>query len=333
MRVLSLDGGGIRGYLPALILRELERRAGRPAAELFDLIVGTSTGGIIGIGLAVGRPAGELANFYPQYGTAIFSRLEAKIPAMHRLLRTEKLWSEMMAAARHLGAPFGGNPDFGGNARYTQYGLETALKEILGDARLSQVTTPLVTTTYDGNSDRPVLLSSRDAKISADYDLPLYEVARATSAAPIFFPALETTWANAPRRFIDGGIWANNPSHVALVEALAMRPTTDVDSVLLVSLGTGTSPADRRYKIDQDWVSVAMDTTAVATSVQTGHLVCQRALDPGNYYRLQVVDHSVSGAMDDPSTARLAALATAAQKMINEQTDTLDDIVRRLTSG
>lgn len=71
VRVLSIDGGGVRGYLPALLLAEIERRAARPATTLFDLVVGTSTGGIIGIGLATGLSAQSLADFYPTYGQRI----------------------------------------------------------------------------------------------------------------------------------------------------------------------------------------------------------------------------------------------------------------------
>jgi uncharacterized protein len=185
MRVLSIDGGGMRGFLPALVLRDLEHRAGCPAAELFDLIVGTSTGGIIGIGLAVGKRADELADFYPRYGQQIFQR-SGPVPKV-RLLPAN-IWAKLDAASRQLGSAFGGNQDLGGNAGYVPDGLNSALKEILGDTRLSQVDTHLVATTYDANTDCPVVLSSRDAGRSADYDLPLRDVARATSAAPTFSP-------------------------------------------------------------------------------------------------------------------------------------------------
>jgi patatin-like phospholipase/acyl hydrolase len=333
MRVLSIDGGGTRGYLPALVLQELERRAGCPAADLFDVIVGTSTGGIIGIGLAVGRSAEELADFYPRYGRAIFGGADDRPEWKKRLFGpTGDFGADWENTLRTLGSPFGGDRGSGGNARHSAAGLNAALKEVLGDTRLGQVSTPLIATTYDANSGCPVLLSSREAAGSAEYDLPLHEVARATSAAPTFFPALETTWAGAPRRFIDGGVWANNPAHIGLLEAFAIGHS-DPGSVLLVSLGTGTSPSEPSFRVDLSWLGVAKETVGVATAVQTGHLLCQRYLAPGNYHRLQVVDQNIAGAMDDPSKERLAALAVAAGRMIAGQSDTLDRIVGQLAAG
>jgi patatin-like phospholipase/acyl hydrolase len=119
--------------------------------------------------------------------------------------------------------------------------LNGALHEVLGESRLSSVSTPLIATTYDASTDCPIVLSSRDASRAPEYDLSLHEVARATSAAPTFFPALETTWAGAPRRFIDGGVWANNPAHIGLLEALT-RTDGDLSSIVVVSLGTGAAP-------------------------------------------------------------------------------------------
>jgi hypothetical protein len=113
------------------------------------------------------------------------------------------------------------------------------------------------------------------------------------------------------------------------VEALAMSQES-VDSVVLVSLGTGASPAEPKYESTQTWLGVVKDTMAVATSVQAGHLLCQRILNQTNYFRLQVVDRDVSGAMDDASAGRLANLEAAAQKMIEKQSDTLDQLMSRL---
>jgi patatin-like phospholipase/acyl hydrolase len=330
--VLSIDGGGTRGYLPALVLRELERRAGRPAAELFDLIVGTSTGGIIGIGLSVGRSAEELAAFYPTYGRAIFGGVDGRPEWKKRLEGpTGNFGSDWAHALRTIGGPFGGSTDSGGNARHAVDGLNAALKEVLGQTRLAQVSTPLLATTYDAISGCPVVLSSRDAVSDPTRDLPLFEVARATSAAPTYFPALETRWAGASRRFIDGGVWANNPAHVAL-EALTVD-RADPDSLLLVSLGTGASPTEPSYQAEMSWLGVAKDTMALATTVQTGHQLCQRYLAAANYHRLQVVDRNIAGAMDDPSKERLAALADAAQHMIVEQSATLDCVVAQLVAA
>lgn len=147
MRVLSIDGGGTRGYLPALVLQELERRAGCPAAGLFDLIVGTSTGGIIGIGLAAGRSADELAQFYPRYGRAIFGGSDSRPRWKQRLIGpTGDFKKDWVTALRKVGSPFGGDAASGGNARHGVDGLEGALREVLGDVTLAEVSTSLIVT-------------------------------------------------------------------------------------------------------------------------------------------------------------------------------------------
>ncbi|WP_313674809.1 patatin-like phospholipase family protein [Mycolicibacterium sp.] len=328
--MLSIDGGGTRGYLPALVLRELEYRAGCRASELFDVIVGTSTGGIIGIGLAVGRSAEELADFYPRYGRAIFGGIDGRPEWKRRLLGpTGNVVADFRNSGRILGSPFGGDKRRGGSARHSADGLNGALHEVLGESRLSGVSTPLIATTYDASADCPIVLSSRDASRASEYDLSLHEVARATSAAPTFFPALETTWAGARRRFIDGGVWANNPAHIGLLEALT-RTGGDLSSIVVVSLGTGAAPGAPSFQSDLNWLGVAMDTMSVATTVQTGHLLCQRYLPPDRYFRLQVVDRDIAGAMNDASAERLTALAAAASRMIADQGSRLDSIVKQL---
>ncbi|ULP37566.1 patatin-like phospholipase family protein [Mycolicibacterium rufum] len=327
---MSIDGGGTRGYLPALVLQELERRAKRPASDLFDLIVGTSTGGIIGIGLAAGRSATELAQFYPRYGRAIFGGSDTRPRWKQRLFGTTGDFArDWESSLRKIGSPFGGDPGGGGNARHSADGLDAALGEVLGEMTLAQVSTPLIATTFDAASGVPVLLTSRDAAKSADRDLPLRLVARATSAAPTFFPPLETTWAGATRRFIDGGVWANNPAHLGMLEAITSA-SADPRSVTLVSLGTGAAPTRPSFQLDLSWISAAMDTVALATTVHTGHTLCQRYLSPDRYHRLQVTDPGIAGAMDDPSAERLAALASAANRLIADHSDHLDRVLQQL---
>ena len=335
LRVLSIDGGGVRGYLPALLLAELERRAGRPIGELFDLIVGTSTGGIIGIGAAVGIPASELAQFYPRCGRRIFGGTDDKTPLQQHVTgKGSGLAESLDRSARRFGALFGGNPESGGNARHRPDGLESVLRDVFGDLRLSQVHTPLAITTFDSVAAVPVVLASRDALADPIFDLPLREVARATSAAPTFFPPLAVPWAGAERRFVDGGIWANNPAAVALSEALALSggamPAT---AITMVSLGTGAAPGSSVLDQNGSWLGVAKDLAGMATSVWAGELLARRALDATRFHRFQVVDARVAGAMDDPSRERLAALEQAAQGLISKESVALDTVVAQLTGS
>lgn len=326
VRALAIDGGGIRGYIAALVLADLEKRAQTPAAKLFDLIAGTSTGGIIGIGLAAGMTADELAQFYPNYGRRIFGGAERPEWQKHLIGPGATFMESMSQSARTVGAPWGGNKKFGGNSRHSAVGLEGVLKEVLGERQLSEVAVPLVVTSFDGATSQPIVFSSRDAQQDHSLDLPLWIAARATSATPTYFPPCEFQWAGRARRFIDGGVWANNPSAVALSEAAALTSARQLtaSSVLLVSLGTGMAPGGETFNETATWIGAAGDMIQTATSVAAGELLARRALPADNFVRLQVVDARVAGAMDDPSVARLTTLKSAADELIQSQNLLLD---------
>lgn len=192
-QVLALDGGGYRGLFAAQVLAEWERLAGRPIANCFDLIVGTSTGGIIALGLASGMPASALVDFYVKDGREIF-------PARRSGWR-------FIAGARHwFWAKYGPDP------------LEQALKRRFKDRTLADLATPVVIPSFKLEEGRHWYFKTphfSDNRL--DHVRPLWEVARATSAAPTYFPAFRSS---ASEVFVDGGVLANNPSLVGYLEVL-----------------------------------------------------------------------------------------------------------------
>lgn len=324
-RVLSIDGGGVRAHLPALLLAELERRAGTPLVDLFDLIVGTSTGGIIGMAAAVGIPASELAVFFPRCAARIFGAKGSKGGAGSLEQRLEQ-------SSRTLGALFGGGA---GGPRHRADGLESVLRDVFGDTTLAQVHVPLAVSTFDATSLVPVVLASRDALANPIFDLPLVEVGRATSAAPQVFPPLATSWAGGQHSFIDGGVWASNPSSIALSEALALTRGSqqNAETIVLVSLGTGAAPGTTMVELNKTWLGEAHDPGSVAASVWVGEVIARRTLAEANFHRLQVVDRRIVGTMDDPSPERLAILGQAADGLIATQSAALDAAVARLVGS
>ncbi|WP_432477221.1 patatin-like phospholipase family protein [Nocardioides sp. GXQ0305] len=334
VKVLSIDGGGIRGYLPALFLAELEQRSGRPISTMFDLVVGTSTGAIIGIGLATGKSAVELSEFYPTYGRRIFGGTDERTELQKRLFGSgADIWESLDKAARTVGGPFGGNPSMGGNARHEADGLESVLAEVLGETKLSELDTELAVTTFDRLTSLPVVLSTRDARVDPAFDLPLRTAARATSAAPTFFPPLVIEWAGKEREFVDGGVWANNPAGVAVSESIALTSERKLvgSSVLLVSLGTGVVPGGSILDGNGSWLGAAKDLAGLATSVWAGEVLARRALGNTKFRRFQVVDPRVAGAMNDPSSQRLDVLREAAEKMIQRESEAMNALVAELT--
>src|SRR5215218_6005913 len=157
MRVLSIDGGGIRGVIPALVLTEIEKRSGRRIFELFDLIAGTSTGGILACALCAPEalPAEQLVALYEEEGPKIFDR---------------SVWQRIRSAEGLLDEKYDAGP------------LDRALGRFLSDKRLSETKPDLLVPAYDMGDPGPYFFKSRKAR-EENEDFPLSQVARATAAA------------------------------------------------------------------------------------------------------------------------------------------------------
>jgi predicted acylesterase/phospholipase RssA len=248
VRILSLDGGGIRGIIPARLLQRIEDGTGKPASDLFHLIAGTSTGGILGCGLAAGKPARDIANLYANRGGEIFHR---------------SLWDKVTTIDGLS------NPDYDAGP------LEAILAQVLGDAWLSDVHgADLLVPSYaiqlpheqpgDGLGllvpRAPYFFKSWKANGSnidpgdkpAELDFRLRDIARATSAAPTYFPpALIRSRAGEQFGMIDGGVFANNPSMCALVSAYRLFP--EAKNFIVVSLGTGSLERPIPYAEAKNW--------------------------------------------------------------------------------
>jgi patatin-like phospholipase/acyl hydrolase len=218
LRVLSLDGGGIRGIIPARVLVELEAITGRRVAELFDLIAGTATGGILALGLtapgAGGGPrfrAADLLDFYQQSGHQLFPQPDPT----HRLRHGFGL-----RAARHPGA--------------------RPLYERFGDTPLGDAMVDLIVPTFDLAGVAPLLLRSEE--FGAGMGPPMRDVALATSSVPTHFPSVDVELGTRTWALTHGAVVASNPAPFAYAEALAKSPP---DQVVIVSLGTGARSGER----------------------------------------------------------------------------------------
>jgi hypothetical protein len=211
-RILSIDGGGIRGVFPAAYLAELERRflGGKSVANHFDLIAGTSTGGIIALALAHGLTAAEALNIYVERGERIFPPLTG--------------WRKWARNLRWLV-----RPKHNGNV------LQEELTAVFGEKTLNQASRRLVIPSFEGLYGEPFIYKTPH---HPDYQLDrvktFAQVAQHTTAAPSYFPAVE----DSGYVMVDGGVWANNPIMNALVDALACFDVQR-DDVRILSLGTG----------------------------------------------------------------------------------------------
>lgn len=312
-RILSIDGGGIRGIIPATVLAEIERRTGRHIADLFDVIAGTSTGGILACGLtipdATGHPtvtAADLVRMYVDEGPRIFPH-------------------EFLGRIRSLV-----------DEKYPQKGIESVLQRYMGDAMLSGTLTELVVTAYDIERHMPFFFRTARARDDARYDFPLRMVARATSAAPSYFePFLLPAQPDGHYALVDGGVFANNPAMCAYVDAWAGRARRD--EVLMVSLGTGSLTRPLPYEKVRDWgllqwtrpiLDVVFDGVSDATDYQLLQI-----LGPENHHRLQVELDVASDAMDDVKPENLHNLVLEGDRLVRDRSDEIDVICARLTEG
>jgi patatin-like phospholipase/acyl hydrolase len=301
VRVLAIDGGGIRGLIPALVLAELEERAARPVHELFDLMAGTSTGGILVCSLCApdALAAREVAAIYEEEGPRIFDRSLAQ-----RIRSADGLLDE----------------------KYDDAALDRALERFLGDKRLAQARPELVVPAYDTASPGPFFFKTMNARQSPSEDFALSEVARATSAAPTYFEPLEL----GERALLDGGVFAVNPAMSAFAEALRMGGGGDV---VLVSLGTGERTRRRGFEEIKDWglvewarpiLDVVFDGSSDAVDYQLRH-----ALGEG-YWRFQVELTRASDDLDDASEQNLRLLRGHARELIEARGSDLDAVVAAL---
>jgi uncharacterized protein len=302
VRVLAIDGGGIRGLIPALVLAELERRSGRRVFELFDLIAGTSTGGILACALCGPNPlpATEVAAIYEEEGPAIFDR---------------SVWQRIRSAEGLL------------DEKYDAGALDRTLERFLADRRLADTVPDLVVPTYDMSEPGPYFFKTRNAREYPADDVPLTVVARATAAAPTYFEPLPV----AERVLIDGGVFAVNPAMTAFAEVLRFHPSAEV---VLLSLGTGQRTRSRRFADVDDWglvewarpiLDVVFDGSSDAVDYQLSHV-----LGDERYWRLQVELTRASDDLDDATPENIAELRRHAEELIAARSEDLDAVVAAL---
>jgi uncharacterized protein len=215
-QILALDGGGYKGMFAAAVLERLEADLGISIGDHFDLVAGTSTGGIIALGLGAGLSPAQITSFYVDRGPAIFPGRRQR--ALRRVF-----------AGKYSPAP-----------------LRRALEEILGERLLGESMLPLVIPSYDlTNDDVYLFRTPHHERLQRDRSELMVDVAMATSAAPTYLPAHKLRGL----RLIDGGVWANNPITVALAEAIDTFGR-QLEEIAVFSIGTTVETVDRHRRLD-----------------------------------------------------------------------------------
>jgi predicted acylesterase/phospholipase RssA len=335
-RVLAIDGGGIRGIIPAAVLADLERRlAPRAIADVFDLIVGTSTGGILALGLTVpqnGRPRHSAERLLALYETEAETIFPGGGPTDlgEKLFGTRDPWKLMLRDPLDLLIRKSKREKAAGGAKYFVTGLEDVLSRYLGEAPLASAVADVVVTSYDMAYGEPVLFSSRPRDDFVT-DVPMTVAARATSAGPTFFKPQPLSDGERQRMLVDGGVYVNNPSLLGYLlggqaAKAAERP------LLLVSLGTGRRPP--RGPLTPVEMNDSFSTAAALMSaVASGGGAMGDALlsgladgDAFRYWRVQTTIGTCSFTMDDSSPENVACLGARARELVTEQAAAIEAI-------
>jgi predicted acylesterase/phospholipase RssA len=319
-KILSIDGGGIRGIIPALLLAEIERRTGRAIASLFHLIAGTSTGGILALGLTIPASsqtqpytARQMSEMYESAGERIFSR-----GTLHRVRACGNLW----------------------RAKYSAHGIEQVLWEYFGDSRLRDAAADVLIPSYEIERSFPFFFRSAIARERSDYDFSAREVARATSAAPTYFEPMKLPSGTFTNHYtlIDGGVFANNPAACALVEARTTHPGNG--DFLMVSLGTGELTHCLPYEQAKDWgvaqwampaLDVVFDGVSRTVDYQLRQLLPSEKPPCRRYYRFQATLDTHTHRLDNASAANITALKALAYNLIDRESAEIDQLCEKLT--
>jgi len=296
IKILSIDGGGIRGFIPAILLARIEQQKGVRIHQLFDFFAGTSTGGIVS--LLLNRPdpltAEEIVKVYSDDGANRIFKKDI-FTGMNYLFRGEK---------------------------YNRKGIESVLSENLENYCLKDALKPVLIPSYEMESRNAVFFCNYDDRYK---DIYMKDVARATSAAPTYFEPYKIPGKGT---FIDGGVAVNNPAMSAFIEVIKILRRENIEPlskrIIVVSLGTGTATSSLCYDEIKNWnplqwvAGPLIDTFFNGNSRTVEHQL--RTLLPADcYYRFQLMlpDEKGTDKLDNSDEKSLNRLKDLTQKYID----------------
>ncbi|MGB3066837.1 patatin-like phospholipase family protein [Sphingobacterium thalpophilum] len=328
--ILALDGGGIRGIIPAMVLVALEEKLQKSTmdpnariASYFDFVAGTSSGGILTSILLFpdennpSQPkfsARDALNLFVNHGTEIFNASKWR-----HFLSSLGLVSELYSSAP----------------------LANVLDKYFQNARLSQLIKPCIITAYNIELRKNHFFRQQKAITHGEArDFYLKDVCKATSAAPTFFPVAEIYSVSKTRYpLIDGGVFAQNPSICGLLEVLKAFNSTQINDMFMVSLGTGMSKTAYNYEHFKKKLAIQIgpalvDIMTSASSESTEYFIRQLFHSNGksqNYIRLEPANlSSINPSLDAASANNIQKLISLSDRLISEHEGTLDYIVAHL---
>lgn len=314
-KILSVDGGGVRGIIPAIILAEIEKITGKKISSLFDCITGNSTGGLIALGLAANNEntaqlsASDLVNIYLEKSKDIFK------PSIFRKIYTGfGLWG----------------------SRYSRKNYDSILNSIFKDNVLSELECNVFIPSYSLNDKKPIILSNYFAAQSKENDFYLRDVAAATSAAPTYFPPDTFTNLDGSKKIIaaDGGLFDNNPELIGIMGAYILFPKVNKKNLFLVSLGTGSTFENNQLKPKDGYIGWLENDDLIGSMIDAesafSEIFTRNLIPSNNNFRMQVTLAEKNMAMDNSSESNLHELETLTRDFIKNNKKNIDTICKNL---
>ena len=344
--ILTIDGGGMRGIIPARVISHLsqmlkEMGDERPFYSHFDLIAGTSTGGFLAAGLSCPRECSNLEAdeneetmvSHVEKDGGFFRKTYRKVedgmirrapdPEMLEKLYSEEGWRIFQKPPLSLFGPIFQD-------KYDYRNLERFLYETFGDTGIDELLTPTAMISYETKSGSPYVFRSYD-----DHGFKLREALRATSAAPTYFAPVELSDRLTGEKIvcIDGGVGANNPSMLAYLEAKKLYP--EADEFRMLSLSTGKGP----YSFDPTksgggftgWASSI--TKVYSTAQETLSRIYADAMPDMKILRVFSNELEKRISLDDVSRESIAMLEDAGEKVFLNQEDEIRAFASELSSS
>ncbi|WGV25113.1 patatin-like phospholipase family protein [Halotia branconii] len=344
-KILAIDGGGIRGIIPALLLAEIERRTQKPISSLFDLIAGTSSGGILALGLTKPRlntevsdnlspaeyTAEDLFQLFLEYGAEIFY---------------EPLFEKILGPLEDFFLP-----------KYSSESREEILKQYFGNSPLENNLKEVFVTSYDIEHRIPILFTNKSAKQNIESKnfrnfcggFSLLDAALATSATPTYFAPHRIVNAHnndSVYTLIDGGVIANNPAHLAILEAqISNRQQANrvinTEDIVIVSLGTGSLTSAFHYSKVKNWgllqwgrplLNIVFDGGSEVVAGELERLFAPNNEEKSSYYRFQTFLDGDLEELDNTKLNNTRQLQATAHRMIAENGQKIDELCSVLLS-
>lgn len=316
-KILCIDGGGIKGLYSAQILKHLEEKFDCHLSDYFDMLCGTSTGGLIALALSLKIPTSDICNFYDNEGPKIF-------PTFKKIKFRGKKYSN------------GTVKQLVNGGKFSDKNLKIALNKIFGEKKIGESNNLLCIPSYNITEARPFIFKfdHKEGDLNRDNKALYVDVALATSAAPTYFPMAQISYYDN-KQFIDGGVWGNNPTLVGYLEALQYFVGKEKEfnklkilSVSSLSLTGGKPTGLKRNRSFLDWKDELFETSLTGQSLFTDFFMKKIAsLNDFQVEYLRIPSSDISSSQEE--LVQLDIATPAALDLIRGKGNDMGDIFRK----